>query len=129
MKRTILAGAFVALLGSAGVSWSADFEKGIAAYKSKDYASALREFKPLAQQGNAEAQLRLSWLYANGQGVPQDYKTAVKWYRLAAKQGNAPAQYNLGLMYSKGRGVVQDDKTAVKWYRPPHALAVLPLLS
>jgi hypothetical protein len=38
------------LLGSAGVSWSQDFQKGVAAYESGDYATALREWKPLAKQ-------------------------------------------------------------------------------
>ena len=36
-------------LGSAGVSWSADFQKGVAAYKSGDYATALRELTPFAE--------------------------------------------------------------------------------
>ena len=77
------------LLGSAGVSFSADFQKGVTAYNSGDFATALREWKPLAEQGNAYAQNNLGLMYDNGQGVLQDYKTAVKWYRLAAKQGYA----------------------------------------
>ena len=44
------------LLGSVGVSASADFQKGTAAYNSGDYATALRIWKPLAKQGNAYAQ-------------------------------------------------------------------------
>ena len=44
------------LLGSAGVSWSADFQKGVAAYESGDFATALREWTPLAEQGDAAAQ-------------------------------------------------------------------------
>lgn len=44
------------LLGSAGVSWSADFQKGLTAYESGDFATAPREWRPLAEQGNAEAQ-------------------------------------------------------------------------
>jgi hypothetical protein len=43
------------LLGSAGVSWSQDYQKGFAAYQSGDYATALREFTPLAKQGNAQS--------------------------------------------------------------------------
>jgi TPR repeat protein len=105
------------LLGSAGVSESADYLKGYTAYQSGDYATALREWTPLAKQGNANAQTNLGWMYNNGKGVPQDYKTAVKWYRLAAEQGVAVAQYNLGFMYDQGLGVPQDYKTAVKWYR------------
>jgi uncharacterized protein len=105
------------LLGSAGVSWSADFEKGVSAYDVGDYATALREWTPLAEQGDAGAQHVLGLMYAEGLGVPQDDRTAVKWYRLAAEQGLAEAQTNLGVAYSQGRGVPQDHGTAVRWYR------------
>jgi uncharacterized protein len=49
------------LLGSAGMSWSADFQEGYAAYKNGDYATALREWKPFAEQGYASAQNNLGW--------------------------------------------------------------------
>ena len=104
-------------LGSIGVSESADFQKGYSAYQSGDYATALREWTPLAKQGDAKAQSNLGLMYSYGQGVPQDYKTAVKWWKLAAKQGDASAQTSLGAGYAKGNGVLQDYKTAVKWYR------------
>ena len=104
-------------LGTISAARSADFDKGFAAYESGDYATALREWTPLAKQGNARAQHKLGVIYDNGQGVPRDYKTAEKWYTVAAEQRNAPAQYNLGVMYANGRGVPQDYKTAVKWYR------------
>ena len=51
------------LLGSAGVSASADFQKGLTAYESGDYATALREWTPLAQQGNADVQYHLGLIY------------------------------------------------------------------
>ncbi len=105
------------LLESVGMSWSADFQKGLTAAQNGDYATALREWKPLAEQGHATAQYSLGVIYDNGYGVPENDKTAVKWYRLAAEQGNDFAQYNLGLMYDNGQGVPEDDKTAVKWYR------------
>ena len=105
------------LLGSVGMSASADLHKGYTAYTSGDYATALREFQPLAKQGNAIAQTILGVMYENGQGVPKNEETAVKWFKLAAEQGNASAQYNLGVMYDNGRGVLQDYKTAVKWWR------------
>jgi TolA-binding protein len=44
------------LLGSAGMSVSQDFQKGVDAYKTGDYATALREFTPLAERGHAAAQ-------------------------------------------------------------------------
>ena len=98
-------------------SYSADFNKGLTAAQSGDFATALKEWKPLAEEGNAVAQNNLGLMYHNGWGVPQDYKEAVYWYRLAVEQGYAIAQYNLGLMYEKGKGVPQDDKEAVRLYR------------
>ena len=105
------------LLGSAEISVSGDWKKGYAAFKSGDYATAVREWTSLAEQGDAIAQYNLGWMYDEGQGVTQDYKTAVKWYRLAAEQGLADAQYNLGVTYHKGDGVPQNDKTAVRWWK------------
>ena len=98
-------------------SYSADFNKGLTAFQSGDFATALKEWKPLAEEGNAVAQNNLGLMYDNGWGVPQDYKEAVYWYRLAVEQGYAIAQYNLGLIYEKGKGVPQDDKEAARLYR------------
>ena len=44
----------VVLLFSPTEVWSANFQKGLDAYNRGDYATALREWKPLAEQGNAE---------------------------------------------------------------------------
>jgi hypothetical protein len=96
-------------------SRGADFNKGLAAYQSGDYVTALREFRPLAEDEHACAQHHLGFMYAKGEGVPQDDKTAVKWYTLAAEQGYAGAQTNLGLMYYTGRGVLQDYVYAHMW--------------
>ena len=84
------------LLGSAGESWGADFQKGLTAYKSGDYATALREWKALAALGDANAQYLLGLMYDNGDGVPENDKEAVKWYKLAAEQGDADAQERYG---------------------------------
>ena len=104
-------------VSSGSVATAQDFDKGYAAGQAGDFATALEEFRPLAEQGHATAQLGLGWMYQNGQGVPQGDAEAVKWYRLAAEQGDARAQYNLGLMYINGQGVLQDYSESVKWYR------------
>ncbi len=93
----------------------AGYEEGFLAYVLRDYATALREWRPLAKQGNSRAQFFLGHMYRYGEGVPQDYAEAVKWYRKAAEQGYATAQHNLGLMYSKGEGVPQDYVQAHMW--------------
>jgi TPR repeat protein len=89
---------------------------GNAAYNQGDYDTALRAWRPLAEQGDPGAQLNLGFMYDNGYGVPQDYKEAIKWYRRAAEQGNDRAQYNLGLIYDGGYGVPQDYVQAYMWY-------------
>ena len=97
-------------------AWAGDFEEGFAAAQKGDFATALRLWKPLAEQGNVDAQYNLGKMYRNGDGVAQDYKTAVKWYTLAAEQGDADAQTNLGAMYDKGQGVAQDYVKAHMWF-------------
>ena len=53
-------------------AFSAEFQKGVDAYDRGDYATALREWKPLAEQGNAPAQFNLGLMYDKGLGVPQE---------------------------------------------------------
>ena len=98
MKKLLLTFLIILFSLTSNVVWSADFQKGWDAYYSGDYATALREWKPLAEQGDVHAQNNLGQMYRNGEGVPQDYKTALKWYTLAAEQDDAYAQYNLGRM-------------------------------
>ncbi len=95
---------------------AADFEAGVEAYKRGDHATALKEWRPLAEQGDASAQVALGAMYFYGRGTTQDYAEAVKWYRLAAEQGQADAQHDLGLMYYFGHGVPQDYVQAHMWY-------------
>jgi uncharacterized protein len=105
------------LLGSAGVSESADLRKGLDAYEKEDYATALRELKPLAEQGNADAQNKLGLMYRLRQGVSEDYKISVKfWRQLATEQGNALAMHHLGWLYQQGKGVSRNNKIAEKWW-------------
>ncbi len=113
-KRRIAA-VFLALVLSAP-ALAADFEAGREAYERGDYATALKEWRPLAGQGDADAQYALGVMYEDGRGVPQDSAEAVKWYRLAAEQGDADAQINLGFMYDTGEGVTQDNVLAYMWY-------------
>ena len=94
-----------------------EIDKGYEAYNDGDYATALNEWKPIAEQGYAFAQYNLGIMYEYGNGVAKDYAEAVKWYRLSAEQGYAISQYSLGLMYSNGYGVLKDKAEAVKWWR------------
>ena len=74
MNRVI--SAVVVLIGVAAPAW-AGFDEGVAAYQRGDYATALREWRPLANQGNAAAQSNLGRMYEAGKGVPQYYAQAM----------------------------------------------------
>ena len=102
-------GAFVALMLAPGAGAAQDFDAGQSAYSAGDYATALQELRPLAENGNASAQNTLGLMYSNGQGVPQDDSEAARLYRVAAEQGYAAAQFNLGFVYAIGLGIPRDD--------------------
>ncbi len=94
-----------------------DWNAAAAAYKRRDYATAVRILKKLAEQGLAKAQNELGRMYVYGLGVPRNYAEAVKWYRRAAAQGDVRAQYNLGVCHDLGQGVPRSIDKAVKWFR------------
>ena len=106
----------VALFVGSVTTHATDFDVGYEAYLRGDYSTALRVFRQLADQGEAEAQNILGIMYDQGQGVTQDYTEGTRWYRKAAEQGNTNAQYNLGIMYDNGRGVAQDYVQAHMWF-------------
>ncbi len=93
------------------------YEDGVAAAYRGDYGTAARLWKPLAEEGNANAQNNLGALYARGLGVKKNDVEAVRLYKLAAEQGNADGEANLAFQYEKGLGVDKDLTLAVSWYR------------
>jgi TPR repeat protein len=96
--------------------WGGDAQKGLDAYNSMDYETALAELQPLAESGDAGGQYGLGMMYGNGFGVSMDDALALKWYGLAADQGHAGAQCNLAVMYQNGWGVAPNEEEAVRYY-------------
>lgn len=95
----------------------ADFQAGMDANNRGDYATALHEWRPLAEQGDALAQFNLGVLYRKGRGAPQDDVQARQWFEKAAAQGQVKAQFNLGTLYFNGEGVAKDYQQAFRWFR------------
>src|ERR1017187_2778015 len=106
----------VILLFASGSADAAAYEDAFAAYQKGDYANALKLMKPLAEQGNVNAQYNVGVMY-NENLVKQDYAQAVKWFQKAAAQGNIFAQVDLGTLYESGRGVKTDYKVALGLFR------------
>lgn len=81
----------------------ADVKAGVDAWQQGDYAKAVAEWGPLAEQGDADAQFNLGQAYKLGRGVQTSLPTALEWYRKAAAQGHLRAEDNLGLlMFQQG---------------------------
>ena len=76
----------------------------------------MRWYRKAADQGNADAQDNVGWLYQHGWGVAQDYAEAMRWYRKAADQGDARAQANIGELYQHGWGVAKNYAEATRWF-------------
>ena len=118
-----IAGAAVAASHFASLALAADagsFEAARAAFDRGEEAQAVALFKPLAEEGDARAQVWLGQMYDLGRGVRRDFNQAALWYRRAAEQGDAMAQHNLGHMYEQGEGLAVSDYSltaAASWYR------------
>jgi TPR repeat protein len=113
---TAAVAALILAVGSVAPVAAEPFTDAAKALDKHDYASALRLLRPIAEQGNAQAQYNLGVMYDAGDGVPQDYAAAMSWWRKAAEQGYAKAQLGLGSMYFNGWGVLQDYVIAYMWY-------------
>lgn len=79
--------------------------------------AVIERVRPLAKQGNANAQYNLGVIYNRGYGVPRNYDKARKWYKKAASQGYAKAAHNLGVLYQKGHGVPVNHERAAYWFK------------
>jgi len=100
---------------------SADgLSQGKRAYDDGRYELALQLLKPLAAQGQAEAQTIIGQMYHFGTGVAEDDSKAFDLFLAAAQQGNADAQYQLAGLYIYGfvnnAPTLDLDQEAARWY-------------
>lgn len=105
ISRSILLTAASALLGTLamGSAAHADVRAGVTAWEAGNFEAAVREWRPLALAGDADAQFNLGQAYKLGRGVPQDLAQAAEWFGRAARQNHLQAQDNLGLvLYDMG---------------------------
>ena len=114
-KNTLLSLSILLSLCSIIIPANADYNDGLIAFENQDFRLAAKEWKPLAEKGDAKSQTNLGILYFNGKGVLKDYKKAVNLLERAANQGEAEAQFILGKIYIEGDGVPKSLKTAKIW--------------
>jgi TPR repeat protein len=116
MKKRVFLTAIALLLSTISSPLWASYEKGLEALKRYDYQTVYKEWKTLAEQGQAEIQSTIAVMFHTGVGVKQDYEKAFYWYKKAAEQGLPAAQANLGVMYAKGTGTKRDLIQSYAWY-------------
>jgi uncharacterized protein len=107
---------FVVVLCFFNTGARASLQEGLEAFRSGNHSVALEKLRPLADQGNAVAQLYLGKIYMQGVGTQPDNNKAIFWARKAAKQKNTEAEYFMGFLYYYGLGTPQDYTEAMSWY-------------
>ncbi|HKU65029.1 MAG TPA: tetratricopeptide repeat protein [Rhizomicrobium sp.] len=95
---------------------------GTLAARNRDFALALANFKPLADQGDADAERALGQLLMQNCTGLQDKSAAVAWLTKAASRGNVSARNQLGFANLHGLGVTQDDAKAFAFFNQTAAV-------
>jgi TPR repeat protein len=109
----------VSFAGAVAAGPVEDAAAAVAAHKRGDYATALRLIRPLAEQGDADAQNILGLMYYSGQGVPQDYVIAQMWLNLAAAGGNFTAERDFITAKMTPAQIAEAQKLAREWKPTP----------
>ena len=85
-------------------------------YAMHDYPRAIEMLTPLAERGEAVAQVKLGLIYTRGEGVARDDVAALGWLTRAAEQGLTEAQFELGVMHRDGVGTPVNGTLAMHWF-------------
>ena len=118
ISRMVIVTALAFLTGQVfSASAQAGLAEGKAAMAANDFKTAMAEFLPAAQAGNADAEELIGVLYAMGLGVERDDRRAFDWYLRASLKSHPGAQSGIGWYYEVGRGLPAPDPVrAYTWY-------------
>lgn len=86
---------------------AAPLDDAMQAFKAGKFPQAVSLFTPLANGGNAVAQLHLGLLYYHGRGVKEDELAAVYLWKKSADQGNIEAMFQLANAYTFGAQAIK----------------------
>jgi len=112
MSPKYLVAAALALAMTAPVG-AQSVRAGIAAWQHADYARAVAIWRPLAENGDADAQFNLGQAYRLGRGVATNLSAAKSWFGRAAAKGHLDAQTTLGLLLFQNG----DQAEGLKWLK------------
>jgi hypothetical protein len=113
IRLVLCAGISVLFIPVLGAAWMAFNEQP--KLVSPVETASQDQIKQLAENGDAEAELKMGLRYTSiARGVKND-RIAVQWFERSAQHGQVKAQYRYGLALLNGQGVVQDYKAAFYW--------------
>jgi hypothetical protein len=108
---------FITFILFANNAASDDLEDAVTAMRTGDFAKAYCVMLPLANDGDADAQYNIGWMYLNGYGLRVNDSQALQWWNKASGQGNTDASFSIGMLYSLGEGEVPKNSTkAIDYY-------------
>jgi hypothetical protein len=111
MKNISVMLSIILLLVGCGVSQE-EVDKAFSLCENNQYKEAFPLMQDAAEDGYAQAQGQLGFMYLNGLGVEKDLKKAEYWTQKAADQGISQAQNNLKLF-----GVLPEQDAIAIYYR------------
>src|SRR5437868_2019979 len=112
MVRSYLVTAALVVALSAPAS-AQNVKAGIEAWQRADYSAAVAIWRPLAENGDADAAFNLGQAYRLGRGVPTNLSAAKTWFERAARQNHVDAQTTLGLLLFQSG----DQAEGLKWLK------------
>jgi len=74
----------------------------------------LSDMKKWAEQGNVDYQIKVGWIYYDGEGVRQDLVFARRMFQKAADKGDARGQAALAFFYENGLGGLRQNRATAK---------------
>jgi hypothetical protein len=114
LKHILLIAALLSITASPAF---ADFDAGKKAYDKKDWSTAIKELRPLAEAGDDRAMVVLGNMYNDGLGIIPSHKEAMALYKRAAtEKNNTQGMDAVGAMYVSALGVDQNLQTALAWF-------------
>lgn len=115
MRIDCITKVFFLVFAMASAAYADDLEDARRAYGAGEFTEASTLLRPLAREGNVEAQYLLGRLYEQGDGVAKDTAEAKRLYNQAAAKGHKLAGERLAIFGSAQSG---EESVALGWYLP-----------
>ncbi|WP_342114005.1 tetratricopeptide repeat protein [Pseudoduganella sp. OTU4001] len=103
--------------GTVAANADSAYNKGVDAFRVKDFATARQHWEVAIQSNDPLAQNNLGYLLYYGMGGSADQARAVALWRKAAVAAHSEAQWHLGQAYEDGKALSQNYAEAYSWYR------------